>query len=280
MSLIGAHVSASGGLHRAIERAKLLGAESMQVFTSNPLQWTGKNPSGAEVESFRRAILGSSIRKVISHSSYLLNLAGDDGVRGKSVDALICEISRCYQLGIDAVVLHPGSSKDGDRGEAERRLESSLSQVLVRTEDSPVKILLETMAGQGGTLGSSVEEIGGILEALDWNDRLGMCADMCHLFGAGVDVRSDGGYLRLVSSIDWHVGTSRVGCWHLSDNKGMRGSNVDRHEHIGQGEIGIIPFGMVVSDDRFSDTPCLLETPKDGIGDEGNLALLRKLRGA
>jgi deoxyribonuclease-4 len=252
----------------------------MQIFTRNPLQWRGKNLSPAEVEAFRRALLGSSIMSVVAHSSYLINLAGDEHIRRMSADALTGEIGRCYQLGIDAVVLHPGSSKDGDRGEAIARLVSSLREVLVRTEESPAPILLETMAGQGGALGSSVEEIAGVIEALDWDSRLGICADICHLFGAGVDVRSDGGYERLVSSIEKHVGIDRVGCWHLSDNKGFRGSNVDRHEHLGQGEIGIIPFGMVVSDERFAEIPCILETPKDGIGDEGNLTLLRKLRGA
>ncbi|MDR1886028.1 MAG: deoxyribonuclease IV [Synergistaceae bacterium] len=280
MSLLGTHVSVSGGLHRAVERATLLGAEAMQIFTRNPLQWHGRSLSLAEVESFRRSLLGSPIKSVIAHSSYLINLAGDDGIRRQSVEALTGEIARCYQLGIDAVVLHPGSSKGGDRGVAIDRLVSSLGEALGRTQDSPVTVLLETMAGGGGILGSCVEEIAGVLDALGWDDRMGICADICHLFGAGVDVRSDGGYGRLVSSIEKHVGISRVGCWHLSDNKGQRGSNTDRHEHIGQGEIGIIPFGMVVSDERFQDTPCILETPKDGIGDEGNLALLRKLRGA
>jgi deoxyribonuclease-4 len=181
---------------------------------------------------------------------------------------------------VDSVVLHPGSSTGRERGEAIGWLVSSLGEVLARTEKNPVRILLETMAGAGGTLGVSIEELGNVIDALGWHGSLGICADICHLFGAGVDVRSDGGYERLVSSIEKHVGINRVGCFHLSDNKGARGSNVDRHEHLGQGEIGIIPFSMVVSDERFENTPCILETPKDGIGDEGNIALLKKMRGA
>lgn len=280
MSLLGAHISVAGGLHKAIERAGALECEAIQIFTRNPLQWKGRSLADAEVEGFRRALLASPLERVISHASYLINLAGGKDVRPRSVVALIEEIERCYQLGIDSVVLHPGSAGDGDREAAFAVLVDSLAEVLERTAATPVAILLETMAGQGGVIGVTVEELSGIIEALDWDRRLGVCADICHLFGAGYDLRSEGGYHRLVSSLDRHVGLDRVGCWHMSDNKGTRGSNIDRHAHIGEGEIGVIPFGMLVSDERFRDTPTILETPKEGIGDEGNLALLRKIRGA
>lgn len=279
MSLLGAHISAAGGLHKAIERAEALRCEAIQIFTRNPLQWTGRRLSDAEVEGFRRALLESPLKSVVSHASYLINLAGADDVRKRSVSALSEELGRCYRLGIDAVVVHPGSAGDGDKKDALALLAQSLETVLAKTQETPVRILLETMAGQGATLGDDVGQLSGVLDALDWDSRLGVCADLCHIFGAGVDVRSEGGYNRLVSSLERHVGLDRVGCWHMSDNKGVRGSRVDRHAHLGEGEIGIIPFGMLVSDHRFSDTPTILETPKDGIGDEGNLALLRKLRG-
>ena len=279
MSLIGAHVSVAGGLSRAIERGEALGCESIQIFTRNPLQWSGKSLSDSEVESFRRALLESSLGAVVSHASYLINLAGDSFNREKSIAALISEIDRCYQLGIDDIVLHPGSAKGGDRGDACSLLVDSLKLVLERTESMPVRILLETMAGQGDVLGRSIDELASIIEGLDWDSRIGVCVDLCHLFGAGYDVRSEAGYNRLVSSLSNHVGLDRVGCWHMSDNRGTKGSNIDRHAHIGEGEIGTIPFGLLVADDRFHDTPTILETPKDGIGDEGNLALLRKLRG-
>ncbi|MDR1916282.1 MAG: deoxyribonuclease IV [Synergistaceae bacterium] len=279
MSLLGAHISVAGGLYRAIERADRLGCEAMQIFTRNPLQWRGKNLSDAESEAFRRALLGSSVTRVVSHASYLINMAGEGAPRRMSIDAAVHEIERCYQLGIDSVVIHPGSSKDGNRDDALMRLVESLDEILDRTSDKTVSVLLETMAGQGGVLGSSVEEIASVLENQGWDRRLGICVDLCHVFGAGVDIRSEGGYARLVSSLAKHIGLNRVGCWHMSDNRGARGSNIDRHEHIGEGEIGTIPFGMLVSDDRFADTPMILETPHDGIGDEGNLALLRKLRG-
>lgn len=263
MSLIGTHISVAGGLFRAIDRAETLGCEAMQIFTRNPLQWHGKYLSDAEIEAFRRAFLSSSIQSIVSHASYLINLAGESDVRKKSVEALTGEIERCYQLGIDTVVVHPGSCGEGER-----------------TEAFPVGILLETMTGKGGVLGVNVEEIAGVIDDLGWHRRMGVCVDLCHVFGAGFDVRSEAGFRRLVASIGKHVGLDRVGCWHLSDNRGGRGSRIDRHAHLGEGEIGIIPFGMLVSDERFMNIPAILETPKDGIGDEGNLALLRKLRGA
>jgi deoxyribonuclease-4 len=280
MSLLGAHISVAGGLHRAIGRAEALGCEAMQIFTRNPLQWHGKSLTDGETDAFRRALLSSGIRIVISHASYLINLAGDEIVRKKSVIALEAEIERCYQLGIDAVVLHPGSSKNEPPLFARRFLAESLKKVLDYTDNTGITILLETMAGQGGVLGSSVEELAGVIEELDWDKRLGVCADLCHLFGAGVDVGTEGGYERLVSSLDRHIGLERVGCWHISDNKGARGSRIDRHTHLGEGEIGTVPFGILAADQRFEKTPVILETPKDGPGDLGNLALLRKLRGS
>ena len=280
MPLLGAHVSAAGGLCRAVERASALGCEAMQFFTHNPLQWQGKTPSPAGIDAFRRALLDSGIKKVTAHASYLINLAGDGCIRDRSIDAVIREVELCYQLGVDGLVLHPGSSRGGSRAGALSNLAAALEKIIDRTADKNIVILLETMAGQGGVLGSSVGELESVFEAMSWNRRLGVCADLCHVFGAGVDVRSEGGYLRLVSSLERHFGLNRVGCWHLSDNKGALGSNIDRHEHIGLGAIGIIPFSMLVSDERFADTPAILETPKEGIGDAGNLALLRKLRGS
>ncbi|MDR1019730.1 MAG: deoxyribonuclease IV [Synergistaceae bacterium] len=280
MSLLGAHISVSGGLHRAIERACALGCEAMQIFTRNPLQWQGKGLSEGETGAFRRALLSSGLKSVVSHASYLINLAGDSHVRRKSIDALKAEIGRCYQLGVDAVVLHPGSSRDAPPDAAREALAASLKEILDGTDETGVPVLLETMAGQGGVLGSTIEELAWLMEALDWDKRLGVCADLCHLFGAGVDVGTEGGYERLVSSLSRHVGLDRVMCWHISDNKGERGDRVDRHTHLGSGGIGIVPFGMLVADPRFQDTPVILETPKDGPGDAGNLALLRKLRGS
>jgi deoxyribonuclease-4 len=280
MPLLGAHISSAGGLGRAVDRAVGLGCETFQIFTPNPLRWYGPSPAQSVIDRFMRALIESGIKRVLAHASYLINLAGEGAVLNKSVDAVVRDIELCFELGIDSLVVHPGSAKDGPRDEAVSRLAASLDKVLARTRDKNVSILLETMSGQGGALGTSIEELEGVLDALSWDRRLGICADICHVFGAGVDVRTEGGYARFVSALDRHFGLGRIGCWHLSDNKGALGSGVDRHQHIGEGEIGLVPFGMLVSDDRFADTPMILETPKDGIGDEGNLAVLRKLRGS
>jgi deoxyribonuclease-4 len=280
MPLLGAHISSAGGLHRAAERAVALGCETFQIFTHNPLRWYGPSPTQSAADRFTRILIESGIKRVVAHASYLINLAGEGEILNKSVDALVRDIELCFQLGIDSLVVHPGSAKDGPRDKAAERLAASLDKTLARTRDKNVTILLETMSGQGGALGAANGELEGVLDALDWDRRLGICADICHVFGAGTDVRTEGGYARFVSALDKHFGLDRIGCWHLSDNKGALGSGVDRHQHIGEGEIGLIPFGMLVSDDRFADTPMILETPKDGIGDEGNLAVLRKLRGS
>ncbi len=272
-------MSVAGGLFRAIERAEALGCEAIQIFTRNPLQWHGKALSSAEVEAFRRAWLSSSVEVVVAHASYLINLAGDSHVARRSTDALVDEISRCYQLGIDGVVLHPGSAKGTPPDDALRRLAESLSAVLERTQAEPVPIFLETMSGQGDVLGANLDELTEVMDRLEWDSRLRVCVDLCHVFGAGYDVAGEGGYERLVSALSRKFGLERIACWHLSDNRGTRGSRVDRHAHIGQGEIGATAFGMLVSDVRFARVPAILETPKDGVGDEGNLALLRKLRG-
>jgi deoxyribonuclease-4 len=279
MSLLGAHVSAAGGLFRAIERAEALGCEAIQIFTRNPLQWRGRTPSPVEIDAFRRVLLSSDIKRVIAHASYLINLAGGGRIGSKGVDAVVSEIELCYQLGIDSLVLHPGSSKDGPRDEAFSELAASLEKILDKTRDKNVTILLETMAGQGAVLGASIGELERIMDLMDWDNRLGVCVDLCHVYAAGIDVRTEGGYSGLISSLEKHFGLDRVGCWHISDSKGSLGSAIDRHAHIGEGEIGVIPFGMLVSDERFDDTPTILETPKEGIGDQGNLALLRKFRG-
>ena len=280
MSLLGAHVSSAGGLRRAVERAVGLGCETFQLFTHNPLRWHGLSPSPSAVDEFRRTLIESGIKRVVAHASYLINLAGEGTILNKSIDAVIYDVELCFHLGIDSLVVHPGSAKDGPRTEAVARLAASLDRVLARTRDKNVSILLETMSGQGGALGAANEELEAVLDALAWDGRLGVCADICHVFGAGMDVRTEGGCARFVSALDKHFGLDRIGCWHLSDNKGTLGSGVDRHQHIGEGEIGLTPFGMLVSDDRLADTPMILETPKDRIGDEGNLALLRKLRGS
>ncbi|HAA47478.1 MAG TPA: endonuclease [Synergistaceae bacterium] len=279
MSLIGAHVSVSGGLHRAIERGEALGCEAIQIFTKNQLQWRASPIPQAASERFLKAWIESSIRKVVAHGSYLINLAGSNEIRKKSIDALSDELLRCDQLGIDDLVLHPGSHR-GDGWEVGfSRVVSALEAVLDRTESLRVRILLETMAGQGDGIGSSLEELAALFDALEVAERIGICLDTCHLFVAGYEIRSREGYERILRRVDKYFGLERVGCWHLNDSKEEKGVRRDRHQHIGAGKIGNDAFGRIVSDPRWEDTPCIIETPKEDQGDVRNLSILRKLRG-
>jgi deoxyribonuclease-4 len=251
----------------------------MQIFTRNQRQWSNDPLSFREIEEFYRASKDSSVRKVVSHASYLINLGGNDHVRGKSEEALISELERCRHLSIDDVVLHPGFALESTGEAALARVSASLLKVLEATSDIKVRILLETMAGQGSVLGGDISEFSAILDHLEGHPRIGFCVDICHVFAAGYEIRTHESYNRLVGLLEKHVGLERIHCWHLSDSKMDKGSKKDRHQHLGEGTIGLEPFSMLVNDVRFDNVPAILETPKEGIGDEGNLSLLRKLRG-
>ena len=280
MALIGAHMSVAGGLAKSFERADALGCESMQIFTRNQRQWKHAPLSFAEIEDFYRASQESGVKRVVSHASYLINLAGSAEMRERSEEALLAEVRRCGQLGIGDVVLHPGFAVEGSSEEGLEKIAASLSKVLKETDDCRVNILLETMAGQGSSLGDDVTQFSRLLDIMEDDPRLGFCVDMCHVFAAGYELRSSESYSRFVSVLSRQIGLYNVRCWHLSDSKMEKGSKKDRHAHLGQGEIGLAPFAMLMGDERFAEVPAILETPKDGCGDEGNLAILRKLRGA
>lgn len=279
MALIGAHISTAGGLYRAYQRADIIGCESMQIFTRNQRQWQNKPLSFEEIEAFYRASRESSARKVVSHASYLINLAGSSEIRLKSEDALTKELERCHQLSIGDVVLHPGFALDTSGGDALKQVSLSLLRVLDETSEMNVRILLETMAGQGSVLGGDIAEFSLLLDLLGDHPRIGFCVDICHVFAAGYEMRTHESYNRLTGLLERHVGLERIHCWHLSDSRMEKGSKKDRHQHLGEGAIGLTPFSMLVNDPRFKDVPAILETPKEGPGDEGNLAMLRKLRG-
>lgn len=279
MALIGAHISAAGGLYKAFERADLLGCEAMQIFTHNQRQWQCKELKFDEIEAFYRASQESRVQKVVSHASYLINLAGESSVAKKSEQALIEEIKRCDSLGISDVVLHPGFAGERELNDSLEHVSEALMRVIDVTGDSKVSILLETMAGQGSALGGDISQFSSILDLVHDNPRIGVCVDICHVFAAGYEMRSGESYNKIVALLKKHVGLDNIRCWHMSDSKMERGSKKDRHAHLGQGEIGITPFGMLVSDERFKSIPAILETPKDGGGDMENLSILRKLRG-
>lgn len=279
MSLIGLHVSISGGFPKAVERGESLGCEAIQIFTKNQLQWKASSISPSQGIAFLRALRGSGIKRVVAHASYLINLAGEEPALGKSVEALVDEVERCDHLGIEELILHPGAHLGHGPGKGVMNLKESLGIVLEKTMDTRVRILLETMAGQGTVLGARLDLFCEVFKELNWSERLGLCLDTCHLFAAGYELRDEGSYEHLVKKLEKNFGLERIGCWHLNDSKAEKGSHKDRHQHLGEGQMGLRFFSMLLSDTRWEEIPLILETPKSGVGDAGNMAMLRKLRG-
>lgn len=279
MAIIGAHVSIAGGLEKSIERGEELGCEAIQIFTKNQLQWRSAPLSQSRGERFYRSWADSSIEEIVVHASYLINLAATDATGAKSVAALEDEIERCDLLGIDNLVLHPGSSRGRDADSALDLVAERIAAILHRTTGKRVRILLETMAGQGDLLGRNFKQFRRILDTLDWPSRVGICMDTCHMFAAGFDMRTEAAYQRLLDQVDDTVGLDRVGCWHFNDSFHDLGRGLDRHAHIGEGMLGYAPFSFVLNDPLWEHTPCILETPQNASGHAGNMSILRKLRG-
>lgn len=279
MPLLGAHESVAGGLHLVFDRIKQVGGEALQIFTRNQRQWNPAPVSDEEQKLFAAAWKECPGMPVTSHASYLVNLAsGKPDLVKKSIAAFVEELKRCALLNISFVVMHPGShGGDGVRTGLERFTEN-LDQALERA-DNDVTVLLETTAGQGTGLGSRFEELASIIEASRYREKLGICVDTCHIFAAGYDIRSPKSYEKTMDEFDRLVGIERIKFFHLNDSKKGLECRVDRHEHIGQGEIGLEGFRNLLNDPRFANHPMTLETPKgkDLQEDRDNLAALREL---
>lgn len=279
MSLLGAHESVAGGLYRAFERIEKVGGEALQIFTRNQRQWNPAPLKEEEIALFKKSHEESGYIPVASHASYLANLAtSKDELLDKSINSLVLEFERCQQLGVPYVVMHPGSH-GGDGVEVGlARFVAGLDRAFERST-SGVTLLLETTAGQGTGLGSRFEEIAYIIEHSKFSERLGVCVDTCHIFAAGYELRTVAGYEETMVAMDESFGSDRVKFFHLNDSKKGLGSKVDRHEHIGKGEIGLEGFRNLLSDDRFKGLPMTLETPKSDslVEDTENLQTLRSL---
>lgn len=258
--LIGAHVSQAGGLEKAIQRGDELGCEAIQIFNQSPRMWKPTAYSDADFAAFRDAMAASPIQAVIIHAVYLLNTASEDPeIREKTVASLVQSLRVGDGIGATGVVLHTGSAKQGDVGEAIARAGEVIAEALAQTDACALH--LEDTAGAGGTLGRSFEELAAIIEAAGGSDRLGVCLDSCHLLASGYDVRSAEGLADTVDRFDEIVGLDRLGSLHLNDSVNPLGSNRDRHADIGDGELGETGCGAFLSEPRFDSLPCVLETP-------------------
>ena len=258
--LIGAHVSQAGGLEKAIQRGDELGCEAIQIFNQSPRMWKPTAYSDADFAAFRDAMAASPIQAVIIHAVYLLNTASEDPeIREKTVASLVQSLRVGDGIGATGVVLHTGSAKQGDVGEAIARAGEVIAEALAQTDACALH--LEDTAGAGGTLGRSFEELAAIIEAAGGSDRLGVCLDSCHLLASGYDVRTAEGLADAVDRFDEIVGLDRLGSLHLNDSVNPLGSNRDRHADIGDGELGETGCGAFLSEPRFDSLPCVLETP-------------------
>ncbi len=284
---LGAHMSVAGGLPTAVARAVAHGCDAMQIFSKNANQWRGRALSSGEIREFRAGVESAQIGPVLSHASYLINLATTNpSLRRQSIDAMADEIDRAEVLGLLGVVLHPGAYTNGNELDGLHQIARALSDLLAAHSNGRTLVLLEQTAGQGTALGSSFEQLASIVAATDGHPRIGVCLDTCHLLAAGYNLRSTDGYDETFREFDRAIGFDRLKAFHLNDSKRPLGSRVDRHEHIGKGELGLEPFRRLVNDARFQHLPMLLETPKRGSRsgvievdpfDRRNLRTLRRL---
>lgn len=303
MPLLGAHLSIAGGFHKAIEAAEALGMEAVQIFTHSPTQWvvtptkghTRSDNGGAAspsawrskpltaeaIAAFHAAWKHSHVRSAIAHNSYLINVASPDArLRRRSIEALVVEVERAEALRLAALVMHPGATSEGEE-DGIARIADALDEVHERCPYHRVRILLETTAGQGSTIGHRFEHLAAILRRVRQPHRLGVCFDTCHVFAAGYPLAPAKAYRETMRQFDAIVGLSRIAAFHLNDSVKPLGSRVDRHAHIGRGCLGLEPFRLLLNDARFRKHPMVLETPKGTQNgkdlDEVNLATLRGL---
>lgn len=278
---LGAHMSIAGGVSNALTRGASIGCTTIQLFTKNNMQWKASKLADSEVDAFRTRRRSTGIDPVVAHASYLLNMASpENDLFLKSVEAAQLELERCERLGIDYFVVHPGAHMASPREAGLRRVAEALNLLHERTPGYRVQICLETSAGQGTCVGHRFEELTEIVRGVVEPERLGVCVDTCHIFAAGYDISTRSGYEETVESLARTVGLDRIKVFHVNDSKKGLGSRVDRHEHIGQGRLGLEPFRFLLNDARFAAVPKLLETPKDEktlAEDKENLTTLRAL---
>jgi deoxyribonuclease IV len=277
---LGAHMSIAGGLHKAFARGEEVGCRAMQIFSKNERQWQGKPLRDEDIELFKAEQTRSGIGPLLVHDSYLINMASPkDDLWEKSIAAFADELDRCDRLGIPYLVTHPGAHTGSGCDSGIERVTEALNRLFADGVGGETTVLLENTAGQGSCLGGRLEELAWMLERLSHPERVGVCIDTCHLFAAGYDIRTPEGYHATFDRLISLLGSERIKAFHLNDSQGKLGSHLDRHAAIGQGQIGMDGFALLINDPRFESLPMILETPKEPEGaDVRNLTLLRSLR--
>jgi deoxyribonuclease-4 len=276
----GAHMSISGGLHKAFGQGERAGCDTIQIFSKNQQQWRGKTLAEQDIALFKAEQQRSGLGPVIVHDSYLINLASpNDELWEKSIAAFADELERCSALGIPYLVTHPGAHTGSGEEAGLRREATALNRLLEAGTGCETMILLETTAGQGTCLGQRFEHLAYLIEQAAHPERIGVCVDTCHVLAAGYDIRTPEACAATFAEFDRIVGIERIKALHLNDSQKDLGSRVDRHTHIGAGCVGLEGFRAIVNDPRFADLPMIIETPKgdDLAEDIENLSKLRGL---
>jgi deoxyribonuclease-4 len=280
--LLGVHVSTAGGLLEGVRRARELDLTAIQLFTSSPRQWAQRPLSDDEAERFRAARAAAGIRAAFAHDSYLVRLGHcDDRLLARSLGAFVGEMDRSRRLGLDGVVTHPAAYPGCRRDEALWRIAEALNAIVARQRGRGwPRILLETTAGQGDGLCHRFEDLAFLLERLEPAERFGVCVDTCHVFAAGYELRTPAGYRATWRALDRIVGLERVGLIHANDARAGLGSRRDLHAHIGEGELGLAAFALLMADPALARIPKVIELPKLSGGvamDPVNVGVLRRL---
>jgi deoxyribonuclease-4 len=278
MARVGVHISIAGGVDRAVDRAMQKGCDVFQIFSRNPRGWASRELSSEEAGRFAEKMEKSGLSLAVDHMPYLPNLASPkDDVYVKSLQALAEELKRCHALGIPYLVTHLGSHLGSGWEAGLGRIVGAIEDAFSQTDDAEVVLLLENTAGGVNSMGSSFEEIGAIIERLE-GKRLGVCLDTCHLFAAGYELRTEEGVQETLETFEEVVGLELLKLIHLNDSAGERGSRLDRHAHIGLGEIGETGIRAILADKNLKELPLILETPVDSVRDDvGNLRTVRAL---
>ncbi len=281
LPLLGAHISISQGLNNAIIRGESIGCTCIQIFTGSNRQWKSKDISQQEADKFIAEKSLSKIQTVVAHSRYLINIGSpNNNTREKSIQSLYSELINCKKLKINYLILHPGAALESSIEDCISNIASGIDEVYSQEKELP-KILLENSAGQGSCVGYKFEHLAKIKELAQHTEKLGVCFDTCHAFAAGYDFSNETTYKQMWQDFDKIIGLSELKTIHLNDSKMARGKKLDRHENIGEGKMGILPFKFMMNDPNLINIPKILETPdtsSDYLADyKKNIDLLKTL---
>jgi deoxyribonuclease-4 len=278
---IGVHLGTAGGVSSAIEKAQEIGANTLQIFSSSPRMWRGVRIDPKQAERMRALRAKYDVGPLVIHTSYLINVCSQTAdFREKSIIAFRGEIERALVLGAEYLVLHPGSWKGLTRNEGLKLAAESISRAVdgFPWQGTHFNILIENTAGAECSLGGNFEQVAELVERLKTHAPVGVCLDTCHTHVSGYDILTAEGYADTITQADVTFGVDAVRVWHCNDAKAARGSRLDRHDHIGQGNIGVEPFRWLLNDPRFADCAFIAETPFDEPGDdERNVRVLKSL---